>query len=408
MKLLFVASRFPYPPFNGDQVRAYHHLRVLSRRHEIVLLAPEPAEDPEASLAAIAPFCVHFELVATSRVKAIGRLARAPLHRLPLQTLVFYDPAIGRRASELARTWNVDLVHVQMIRMAPVIQSLDGDLPRVVDLIDSMAVNLSRQAKRSRPPKSWLAAWEARRVQTYERQLLKQFDQLVISSPIDRSAIGEHDNLHVVANGVDLDAYPLVAAGREPNGIVFSGTMWYFPNVDAAQWFVGHVLPLIRQEIPDASLTIVGARPLPVIRRLADVPGVRVTGRVPSVHEYVARASVAVAPMRSGSGIQFKIIEAMATGTPVVATPTATVGLRAVAERDLLVGEGAEGFAAQVVRMLRDPELRTRLAGNARELVRDVYAWERTVDVLESVYDRARAGRNTPALSGAVQVGSES
>jgi polysaccharide biosynthesis protein PslH len=133
-----------------------------------------------------------------------------------------------------------------------------------------------------------------------------------------------------------------------------------------------------------------------------------VTGRVPSVHEYVARASVAVAPMRSGSGIQFKIIEAMATGTPVVATPTATVGLRAVAERDLLVGEGAEGFAAQVVRMLRDPELRTRLAGNARELVRDVYAWERTVDVLESVYDRARAGRNTPALSGAVQVGSES
>jgi glycosyltransferase involved in cell wall biosynthesis len=84
------------------------------------------------------------------------------------------------------------------------------------------------------------------------------------------------------------------------------------------------------------------------------------------------------------------------------------VGLRAVAERDLLVGEGAEGFAAQVVRMLRDPELRTRLAGNARELVRDVYAWERTVDVLESVYDRARAGRNTPALSGAVQVGSES
>ena len=408
MKLLFVASRFPYPPFNGDQVRAYHHLRVLSRRHEIVLLAPEPTENPGASLEAIAPFCAHVELVRPSRMKAIARLARAPFQRLPLQTLVFYDPEIGRRASRLARTWNVDLVHVQMIRMAPVVQLLDTDLPRVVDLIDSMAVNLSRQAKRSRPPKSWLAAWEAGRVETYERKLLEQFDQLVISSPIDRSAIGEYDNLHVVANGVDLAAHPLVTAERDPNGIVFSGTMWYFPNVDAAQWFVSDVLPLVRRELPDTTLTVVGARPLPAVTRLAQVRGVTVTGRVPSVHEYVARASVAVAPMRSGSGIQFKIIEAMATGTPVVATPTATVGLRAVAERDLLVGEGAEGFAAQVVRMLRDPELRGRLARNALDLVRDTYTWERTVDVLESVYDRAREGRSVAAFTGAVRVGSDS
>src|SRR5215208_2607779 len=184
MKLLFVASRFPYPPLNGDQVRAYHHLRLLSRRHEIVLLAPEPVEDRTASLEAITPFCAHLESVKTSRLKGIGRLARAPLGHLPLQTLVFYDPEIGRRAAALARAWNVDLVHVQMIRMAPVIDSFDKGLPCVLDLIDSMAMNLSRQAKRSRPPKAWLAAWEARRLETYERRLLGRFDQLVISSPI--------------------------------------------------------------------------------------------------------------------------------------------------------------------------------------------------------------------------------
>jgi glycosyltransferase involved in cell wall biosynthesis len=142
--------------------------------------------------------------------------------------------------------------------------------------------------------------------------------------------------------------------------------------------------------------------------RLGEVPGVIVTGRVPSVHEYVARAAVAVAPMRSGSGIQFKIIEAMATGTPVVATPTATVGLRAVPERDLLVGEGAEGFAAQVVRLLREGDVRRRLAQHALELVRDVYAWERTVDVLESVYERARDGRRVAASPAPVRVGSGS
>jgi glycosyltransferase involved in cell wall biosynthesis len=306
---------------------------------------------------------------------------------------VFYDPEIGRRAAALARAWQVDLVHVQMIRMAPVIQALDPALPRVVDLIDSMAVNLSRRAQRSRPPESWLAAWEARRLKQYERALVAQFDQLVISSPLDRAAIGEYENLHVVANGVDLDAHPFVAAGRDPGSIVFSGTMWYFPNVDAAQWLVHEVLPLIRRELPETTLNIVGARPVPAVQRLGEVPGVSVTGRVPSVHEYVSRASVAVAPMRSGSGIQFKIIEAMATGTPVVATPTATVGLRAVAERDLVVGETAEEFAAQVVRVMRDRELRRRLAQNALTLVRDTYAWERTVDVLENVYRCARERR---------------
>jgi glycosyltransferase involved in cell wall biosynthesis len=129
---------------------------------------------------------------------------------------------------------------------------------------------------------------------------------------------------------------------------------------------------------------------------------VTVTGRVPSVQEYVARASVAVAPMRSGSGIQFKVIEAMATGTPVVATPTATVGLQAVADRDLLVADGAEAFASQVVRLLRDRALGAHLAHNAVRLVQEVYAWERTVDVLERVYERAQ-GEHRGAAPAATQ-----
>ena len=103
MKILFVASRFPYPPFNGDQVRAYHHLRVLSRQHEIVLVAPEPAEHPESCLEAIAPFCAHVEVVPMSRLTSVARLARAPFERLPLQTLVFYDPESHYNTAESGR-----------------------------------------------------------------------------------------------------------------------------------------------------------------------------------------------------------------------------------------------------------------------------------------------------------------
>lgn len=394
MRLLFIASRFPYPPFNGDQVRGYHHLRVLSRRHSIVLLAPVPSEHPDACLEAVAPFCEHVELIDTPRWRGIARMARGSTGSLPLQTLLFHDPLVGARARALMNGRRVDLVHVQMIRMAPVEAALGAHVPRVIDLIDSLALNMARQARRTRPPKAWLAAWESHRVERYERALTKKFDQLVISSPLDRSAIGEYANLHVVANGVDLDTHPFVTTGREPNTIVFSGTMWYFPNVDAAQWLVREVLPHVRRDIPDVRITIVGARPAPAVQRLADVPGVTVTGRVSSVHEYVSRAAVAVAPMRSGSGIQFKVIEAMASGTPVVATPTATMGLSAVSERDLLVAETAEVFAAQLVRLMRDNALQRRLADNGLAFVRNGYTWERTVEVLEGVYQLAVAARD--------------
>jgi glycosyltransferase involved in cell wall biosynthesis len=167
--------------------------------------------------------------------------------------------------------------------------------------------------------------------------------------------------------------------------------MWYFPNVEAARWFVERVLPLVRREEPKVKLSIVGARPVPSVQRLAAVSGVDVTGFVPRLRDHLARAAVAVAPMRSGSGMQFKVIEAMAMGTPVVATPFALGGLKAIDGKHLLVAESAEAFAAKLVLLLRDQVLQRRLSHHAGRLVEDNYTWERTVEALERVYSLALA-----------------
>ena len=391
MNILFVTARFPYPPLNGDQVRAYHHLRLLARDHKIVLLAPVPDPPSAASVDAVRPFCDHIELVPATTWRSAGRLLAFPFRQWPLQTLLFFHPSMISRARRLCAQHRTDLLHAQLVRSAPVVKAAPPSVATVLDLIDALSVNMQRRAHRSRGPLAFVSAWEARRLLAFERYLTTQYDQLAISSAADRDAIGAYDNLHVVPNGVDLDEHPFVSEPRDPRTIVFSGTMWYFPNVDAARWLVTEVLPLVRAHVPDARLQIVGARPAKAVSELATIPGVEVTGRVPSVHAYVSRATVAVAPMLGGSGGQFKVIEAMAAGTPVVATTKALGGWKARHDEHLLVANDPKSFAAEVVRLMHDAALRTRLTRNGYRLVADNYAWEHTVRLLQDTYERARA-----------------
>jgi sugar transferase (PEP-CTERM/EpsH1 system associated) len=350
------------------------------------LVTPEPGEAQENSLKAIHSFCERIEVVPVLAWRRFWRLGQVPFTSLPLQTLYFFDPSLRQRVRSLLQSQSFDLIHVQLVRMAPVIDGLSGQIPKVLDLIDALSVNMARRAQRKRGLQAGVAAWEARRIQRYERVLVQKYDRVIVSSPVDRSAIGEFPNLHVVPNGVDIQAHSFNADGRESATIIFTGSMWYFPNVDAISWFIGSVFPLVRQQVPNAQVFIVGANPKRGVQRLSRFPGVIVTGYVPSVQDYLSRATIAVAPMQGGSGMQFKVIEAMASGTPVVATSYALGGLEAVDGEHLLIAQDTTTFASQVVRLLRSSELQRRLAHNARKLVEEKYAWERTVVMLEAVH----------------------
>jgi sugar transferase (PEP-CTERM/EpsH1 system associated) len=385
MKLLFVASRFPYPPLQGDRVRAYHQLQALSHEHDIVLVTPEPQTNREQGLETVNRLCTQVEIVSVSPWRRLLRLAPTPFSSLPLQTLYFFDPRFQKRVKSLLTQQPFDLIHVQLVRMAPVADGLEG-IPTVIDLIDALSVNMSRRAQRERGPMAWIVGKEAKRLQKYERELTKQYDQLLISSPQDREAIGEYDNIHVIRNGVDIADYPIAEGDHELDRIVFTGRMGYFPNADAAVWFTTEVLPLVRSQVPQARFFIVGADPTPAVRRLAEHAGVIVTGYVPSIQDFLTKSTVAVAPMKSGSGMQFKVLEAMACGTPVVATSYALGGIEATDGKHLLIASNAESFADNVIRLMESSTLRQRLAHNARSLVEAKYTWERSVAMLEEVY----------------------
>ena len=385
MKILFIASRFPYPPIQGDRVRAYHFLRLLSRQHSITLVAPVSGPIDRRAQQIVTQLCERWMPVRVSQWQSIAHFIRFPFSDLPLQTLYFCPPVIQKCVHTLLQEKPFDLIHVQLARMAPVADGLSG-VPKVIDFIDALSLNMRRRAVRERWPMKWLFHLEARRMARYERELVSSFDQQIVSSPLDKEAIGACESLHVIPNGVAIEDFPYSEDGRENNLIVFTGRMGYFPNAEAAFYFATQVFPLIRRPVQDARFLIVGADPPQRIRQLAKLPGVEVTGYVPRVQDYLAQATVAVAPTQAGTGIQNKVLEAMAAGAPVVATPYALGGIEAVDGDHLLVAEDAEGLAEQVVRLLRDSALRRHLTRNARRLVEEKYTWERSVAMLEKVY----------------------
>ena len=221
----------------------------------------------------------------------------------------------------------------------------------------------------------------------YERALCARWPRLTVASEDDRQALGAPASLVVNGNGVDVDAFARPAVRREVATVVFAGNLGYFANVDAVRWFVATAWGAVHAQEPAARLRLVGARPDPSLASLARAtPGVELVGRVDDLAAELARATVAVAPLRAGTGHPLKVLEAMAAGTPVVCTTRAFGGIGATAGRHAFVEDTGPGLAAAVVRLLRDGVERQALAAAARAHVAAHHTWDHSVDALEAIY----------------------
>jgi polysaccharide biosynthesis protein PslH len=383
MRILYITSRFPYPALSGDRVRAYNQLRLLSKEHQIILLSPIKTPEEYAGLDHIRSFCESVEVFPKSFFRDILNLIKIPFSSIPWQVTYYCDGRIRTRIRDLLKTERFDVAHTQLARTAPLLDSIDT-VPKVIDLIDALSLNMQRRSESQTGVLSWLAASEAKRMKAYEQKLINQFDHLVVVSDVDRQVIGDFPNLHAIPLGVDLSEFSFQNNQRRAHEVVFTGNMGYFPNINAVQYFASEVLPLIKKENPAVQFTVVGVNPPQSLQD--EYPDIKFTGYVPRLHDYLSRASVAVAPMRSGSGMQFKIIEAMATGTPVVTTSYGIGGINARHDQHFFIEDTAEDFARTVVRLLADKDLCTQISMNARDFVQENYSWESSVRGFEKLY----------------------
>lgn len=392
MKILLLAPRFPQPPIKGDMRRNYQLIRWLGRRHAITLLSFAPSATPAAD--ELAPYCQRIEVVPWRARTAALPSASAPLRGEPLQVGYYRSRAMTARLTGLLTRERFDIVQTTLARMAPYTQDLARSTATVLDLIDCLSLNMQRRARRERGPARALFAWEAAQMRRWERQSCRAHDMAVVVSEDDRAAIAA-DNLAVVPVGVDTAAIQPRPPASEPR-IILSGNMRYAPNHDAAVFLLEEILDRVAAQVPGVQCLIVGADPKDSLKQLAQrKPNVQITGYVDDLMGWLQGAMVAVCPLRLGSGMQFKAIEPLAGGVPVVATSRVARPLGASHERELLVADDAESFAEQVVRLIQQPEWRRALAERGRALVESQFGEARIVAGFEAVYAQALARQGT-------------
>jgi len=388
MKICFVTSRFPFPITKGDTLRAYNQIRELGRDHDVHLIAATETAVPASALTEMRRHCSTVDLVKIGRVRSFATVAALGIStRLPLQVLYFLAPELRTAVERTVEGQAFDVIHAMTIRVAPAVLGV-RNVPVVVDFMDSFAANISTRRALVGPVARRVYDLELRRVTAYEREVAQRAAGGLVIAELDREAIGD-SRLAIVPNGVDREAFPFHAGERDEATLIFTGNMGYGPNVDAVTWFAAECWPALRAERPNLRFQIVGARPAPAVSALGRLPGIEVTGRVESMVPYLHRATIAVCPIRCGSGMQNKLLEAMATGAPVVTTEFANRGVGAVAGRDLQVAADAGQFTAAVVRLLADPGSRARQAQSAEAWVDATYGWPRHAAALVAEYRRA-------------------
>lgn len=382
MKILFLTSNFPYPLFKGNSLRAFHQIRLLSKNHSIILVSFVFGIQNPYFLQKIKKYCQRVETVSLSLPFSFIRLLKAPFSFLPLQVLLYQQKTMRERLLRVLKEERPDLVHVQLIRMASYFGLL-GKIPCVLDLVDALSLNMERRAKRDRFYLRPILKLEAKRLKNYEKKMANNFTGTLITSWIDGERIGSQ-NLHINPNGVDLDYFQYSLPLKKANSLLFVGNMGYYPNKEAVLHFCKEILPLILKK-QKVRFYIVGTNPCWQVKSLAG-PDIEVTGRVRDIRPYLRSGAVFVCPLLSGSGIQDKVLEAMASGIPVVAYPQVAASLRAKIGEEILEASSASDFASQALQLLRNPEQRKRISKKARKLIEKKYNWKTSVGELEKIY----------------------
>lgn len=391
--LLYLVHRIPYPPNKGDKIRSYHILKHLSQSYRIHLGTFIDDEQDFAYLDKVRALCSDTCFIKldprVARIRSLsGMLSKEPL------SLPYY------RNAEL-QSWVDNQLKNQAIKnilifSSPMAQYVNKtrSAHRVIDFVDVDSDKWKQYADTKPWPLNWLYRRESRLLLQYEKQVAKNFDGATFVSEAEASLFKQlapeaAGKVTYFNNGVDTNYFSpdIVFANPYPPGtvaLVFTGAMDYWANVEAVEWFSKTVFPSVRSHFPDLKFYIVGARPTSQVSALGALPGITVTGSVPDVRPFLAHATLAVAPLRIARGIQNKVLEAMAMGKPVLASPQALEGIHAEIDRELFAASDGNAFIEKIIALLQAGPNES-IGKAARIRILENYSWSNSLAHLEAL-----------------------
>jgi sugar transferase (PEP-CTERM/EpsH1 system associated) len=400
MNILYVT---PYVP-SHIRTRPFNLIRALLRLgHRVDLLTASGTSLEEQEQAdRLRDWGMQVEVFQVPLLRSLRNCLGALPTGEPFQAAYSYNPVIRQRLGARSQDEVFDVVHIEHLRASRLITAAE-DTPVVYDSVDSISLLFEQAAKASPQWRSRLmTVLDLSRTRRYEAQLLTRCDRVVVTSQRDKEALQALGDkylqaeewkapIRVIRNGVDLEYFggPESGTQRDNKTVVFTGKMSYHANVAAVLYFSRQVLPHIWSVDPSVQFEIVGKDPPEEVRRLATDRRIRVTGTVEDLRPYLARAAVAVCPALYAVGIQNKVLEAMAMGTPVVSTPDGCAALTVEEDQQILVARGEMELASAVLRILTDPALGERLSASGRRYVESNHSWDSGALQLIEVYQQA-------------------
>lgn len=374
MRLLVILPRFPYPIEKGDKLRAYHQLRILSRYHQIHLIAISHQPVKVKDIEKVSGFCKTIEIVRIGWVSVAFNLLKVFFSGLPFQVGYYYAAKAQKRVDKAVERFKPQHIYCQLLRTAA--YGYRYDIPATLDYQDVFSKGIERRIPRVKGLMKWVLGMEYKRLLRYEFRVFEHFANKTIISEPDRDHIPHprRDEIIIVPNGVDHTFFKPMTfpVGHD---LVFTGNMGYPPNINCAEYLAKEVLPIVHRSLPGVKLLIAGATPHQKVKSLSSAH-VTVTGWVDDIRECYAGARVFLAPMQMGTGLQNKLLEAMSMKLPCITSSLCNSALKATPGKEILIGDSPAEVADQIVLLLNDKQFSENIAAAGFEFVHRNYSWE--------------------------------
>lgn len=397
MKIVFLVSRIPYPLEKGDKLRAYYQLKHLCKSNDVHLLCLNDSKLNTDAVKHLETICSSVNVYKLSKIKIIWRLFLALFSRKPYQVNYFYDLSIAKKISQKINALNPDHIYCQLIRTTEYVKNFH-QYPKTLDYMDTFSKGMLRRAEHE----GWLIRQfvmaEANRLTTYENIIFDYFDNHTIISEQDRDLIYHKDrkSIHIIPNGISQELLLNTKEFDKKYDLLFHGNLSYFPNVDCVRYIVQELMPLLIQKKTDIKIAVSGASPSSkVIEYCKKYPqNIFMLGFVDDIVATYRSTHVFIAPLQTGTGLQNKILEAMALKIPCVASELCNNALKATNKVHLYTARNPTAYIISIIELLNDEDLRKRIAQQGYDYVSTHFSWEKGGDELVNIFKNSTFNRD--------------
>lgn len=379
-RILVVLSRFPFPLEKGDKLRAYHQIKELSKKYDITLFCTHDKKVRDKQIDELRIYCDKIIKYKLSYFGIAWNILASFILGKPLQIGYFYSRSARNKIKQEVESTKYKHIYCQLIRSSELVKDIHT-IPKTIDFMDALSAGVQRRTESQPFYLKWIFKRETRTLQDYERLIFDYFENRTIISEQDRSLIRhqERNEIIVIPNGVDRSFLDFRENVEEKYDLVFVGNMSYPPNVEAVKYIQEHIL----SKNSELTLLVSGSTPHSSIKRIAEQNSqIFLTGWVDDIRHSYKSGKIFLAPMTIGTGMQNKLLEAMALGVPCITTPLANNAIHATPGDEIIVADQPEEIYQSVVQLLKDQLQRETLAKNAKEFIEKNYSWEKTTSLL--------------------------